>query len=205
MQEGSRIMFSVGDRVIHCIHGAGIVVEKKKMRVTGKTDRYVVIDLLGSRSTLMVPTDGAEQRLRPVSKMATLRRLLMERLASQPDKLPTNYKKRAQQIRDKLKSGRAKKWIEVIRDLMHRDEQKSLSPSDQKLLDRAMSLLSGELALARGIAPEKAKDRLASILQHRHEFEDQQVETKGWLQTLTEKVVGSFTKRETQATADAGR
>jgi CarD family transcriptional regulator len=198
-------MFSVGDRVIHCVHGAGIVVDKKKMQVTEKPDRYLVIDLLGSRSTLMVPTDRAEQRLRPVSKMTTLRRLLTDRLASRPDKLPKDYRKRAKQIRNKLKSGRVKRWIEVIRDLMHRDEQKPLSSGDQKLLDRAMNLVSGELALAWGIAPEKAENHLASILQRQHELGDQQVETKGWLQTLTEKVLGPFAKRETQAMADAGR
>lgn len=195
-------MFSIGDKIIHRIHGAGIITERKKMQVTGKPALYVVIDLLGSRSTLMVPTDKADQCLRPVSKIATLRRLLIGQLASQPDELPRDYKKRAAQISEELKSGRAKKWIEVVRDLMHRNEQKPLSQGDRKLLNRAMDLLSGELALAQEIAPEKAESRLESILQRRHEFRDQQAETKGWLQTLTEKVRGPFAKRERQTTAD---
>ena len=195
-------MYSVGDKVIHRIHGAGIITEKKRMKITEKPARYLVIDLLGSRSTLMVPTDRAEQRLRPVSKITALRRLLVERMACQPSNLPQDYKKRAEQIRDKLKSGRVKKWIEVARDLMHRDEQKPLSPGDQKLLDRAVDLLSGELALAQGIEPEKAKCRLESILQRQHEFGDRRVETKGWLQTLSEKVLRPFAKWGTKATTD---
>lgn len=197
-------MFSVGDKVMHRIHGAGVITEKKEMQVTDRPTCYFVIDVLGSRSTLMVPTDKAERRLRPVSKMATLRRLLTNRLAGQPGKLPKNYKKRAGQIKDKLKSGRVKAWIEVVRDLIHRDEQKPLSRGDRKLLDRAMDLLSGELALAQGIEQEKAETQLASIVERRHELlKDQQVDTGGWLQTLAEKVIRPFAKGKTQATADA--
>jgi len=77
--------------------------------------------------------------------------------------------------------------------------------SDRKLLDRALDLLSGELALARGIAQEKVEHHLASIFQRQHKFGEQQVETKGWLQTLTEKVMAPFARREKQAIADAGR
>ena len=195
--------FSVGDKVIHRIHGAGVITGKKRMRVTEKPAPYLVIDLLRSRSIMMVPMDKAEQRLRPVSKVARLRRLLVEKLAGRPGQLPRDYRERAEQINDKLKSGQVTKWIEVIRDLRHRHEQRPLSPGDRKLLDRAMDLLSGELALAQGIDPVGAESRLASIFQRRHEFGDRQVGTKGWLQTVTEKVMGPFTKRETQATVEA--
>jgi len=195
--------FSVGDKVIHRIHGAGVITDKKRMQVTEKPAPYLVIDLLRPHSIMMVPTERAEQRLRPVSKVTRLRRLLVEKLAGQPGKLPKDYKKRAAQINDKLKSGQVTKWIEVIRDLRHRHEQRPLSPSDRKLLDRAMGLLSGELALAQGIDPIGAESRLASIFQRQHKFEDQQVANKGWLQMVTEKVMGPFTKRETQATVEA--
>jgi len=190
-------MFSVGDKVVHRVHGAGIIADKKRMRVIERPAWYWVIDLLGSRSTLMVPTDKAEQRLRPVSKTAALRRLLMEKLASQPGKLPESYKKRAEQIKDKLKSGRVRKWIEVATDLMHRDEQKPLSRGDRELFNRAVDLLSGELALAQGIDQDKAEIRLASILQHRNELKDRQADTGGWLQTLAEKVMRPFTRAKT--------
>jgi RNA polymerase-interacting CarD/CdnL/TRCF family regulator len=82
----------------------------------------------------MVPTDEAEQRLRPVSKMTILRHLLTDILAGQPAKLPQNYKKRAKQINDKLKSGKIKRWIEVIRDLNHLKEQRPLCKTDKRRL-----------------------------------------------------------------------
>jgi len=196
-------MFSVGDEVVHRVHGAGIITGKKEMQITETPHRYFVIEMVGPHSTLMVPIDEAEQCLRSVSKMATLRRLLMDRLAGQPSQLPKDYRERAEQIENKLKSGETKKWIEVIRDLTHRREQGRRSQVDRRLLDRTMDLLAGEFALVQGIDPEKAEIHLASVVQRRHELKDQQASTSGWLQTLIQRVMELFTKGETQATTDA--
>jgi CarD family transcriptional regulator len=204
-QAGARTLFSVGDEVVHRVHGAGIITEKKELQITETPHRYLVIDMPESDSTLMVPTDKAEQRLRPVSKMTTLRHLLTDTLTGQPNKLPKDYKERREQINKKLKSGEIRKWIEVVRDLTHRREQGRKSKIDRRLLKRAMHLLTAELALARGIDPEKAESRLAFIVEHPNEFKDQQVGT-GWLRTLVQlvqRMMRPFTESETQATADA--
>ncbi len=195
-------MFSVGDEVVHRVHGAGIITGKKERQLTETSNRYFVIEIPGFDSTLMVPTDKAGQCLRPVSKMATLRRLLTDILTGQPNKLHKDYKEREKQIGSKLKSGEPKKWIEVVRDLTHRQEQGWKSKVDQRLLDRTMHLLAGEFALAQGIDPEKAESRLAFIVEHPHEFKDQQAST-GWLRTLVQRIMRPFTESETQATADA--
>lgn len=100
-QEGERSMFSVGDEVVHRVHGAGIITKKKEMQMTEPPHRYFVIEMVGPHSTLMVPIDEAEQCLRPVSKMTTLRRLLMDILAGEPGNLPKDYKERAEQTGNK--------------------------------------------------------------------------------------------------------
>ena len=109
----------------------------------------------------------------------TLRRLLTDKLAGQPGKLPKDYKERTEQVNNKLKSGEIEKWIEVVRDLTHRKEQDSSSKVDQRLLKRAMHLLAGELAMAQGIDPEEAESHLASFVERRHELKDQQADTLG--------------------------
>jgi CarD family transcriptional regulator len=187
-------MFSVGDKVMHCTHGAGVITEKKKMHITDTPHCYLVIQLLGSDSTLMVPKDQAEERLRPVCKGATLRRLLTSELAGEPEKLPQDYKERQKCIEGKLKSGETQVWIEVVRDLTWQSKQKPLSQGDQKLLDRAMDLLSGELALAHGIPLEEAEPRLDSMVQRRHELADGQGERLSWWQTLEQKVREPFVR-----------
>ena len=195
-------MFSVGDEVVHRVHGAGIITGKKERQLTETPHRYLVIEMPKFDSTLMVPTDKAGQCLRPISKMVTLRRLLTDTLTVQPNNLPKDYRERAEQIENKLKSGETKKWIKVVRDLTHRREQGWKSKVDQRLLDRTMHLLAGEFALAQGIDPKKAEIHLASVVQHRHELQDQQAGTSGRLQTLRQRVMKLFTKGETQATTD---
>ena len=193
-------MFAVGDEVVHRVHGAGIITGKKEVQITETPHRYFVIKMVGPHSTLMVPIDKTEQCLRSVSKMATLRRLLMDKLAGQPSQLPKDYKERAEQIENKLKSGETKKWIEVVRDLTHRREQGRKSIIDRRLLERTMHLLAGELALVQGIDPEKAEIHLTSIVEHRHDLKDQQAGTSGWLQTLRQRLMKPFTKGDTKAT-----
>ena len=196
-------MFSVGDEVVHRVHGAGIITGKKERQLTETPHRYLVIEMPKFDSTLMVPTDKAGQCLRPISKMVTLRRLLTDTLTGQPNKLPKDYKERAEQIENKLKSGETKNWIEVVRDLTHRREQGWKSKVDQRLLDRTMHLLAGEFALAQGTDPEKAETHLAAVVERRHELQDQQASTSRRLQTLRQRVMELFTKGESQATTDA--
>lgn len=157
-------MFAVGDKVIHRVYGAGVITARKEMQITETSNCYFVIQMIGSPSTLLVPTDHAEQKLRPVSRKASLRNLLVQELASAPDKLPADYKERAERVKSKLSSGEAKKWVQVVRNLTYRQQQGSLSSVDRKLLERAMHLLTEELALVLGIDQGEAEARLVSIV-----------------------------------------
>jgi CarD family transcriptional regulator len=188
------MMFSVGEKVMHCAHGAGVITGTKEMQFVETPKRYFVIQLLGSDSTLMVPTDQAEERLRPACKRAALRRLLISELTSEPEELPGDYKMRQKYLENKLKSGETQGWIEVVRDLTFQGEQKPLSQGDQKLLDRAMDLLSGELALAQGISVVEAKPRLESIIRRQHKLVEHQDESASWWQTLGKRVIDPFAK-----------
>jgi len=187
-------MFLVGEKVMHRSHGAGIITEKKKMQITETPHCYLVIQLLGSNSTLMVPTEQAEERLRPACEMAVLHRLLISELAGELQELPGEYKARQKHLEEKLKSGETKEWIGVVRDLTCRAEQNSLSAGDRKLLDRSVDLLSGELALTQGVPLEEAESRLKSLIQFRHELADGQVESADWWQSLRHRIAEPFTK-----------
>jgi CarD family transcriptional regulator len=177
-------MFSVGDKVMHCTHGAGVITEKKEMQITETLHCYFVIQLLGSDSTLMVPTEQAEERLRRACKRAALRRLLTSGLSGEPEGLPQDYRERRKHVEEKLKTGETKEWVGVVRDLTDRDEQKRLSMGDRQLLDRAVDLLSGELALAHGVPLEDAGPRLRSMVERRHELAHRQVESSDRWRTL---------------------
>lgn len=167
-------MFSVGDKVIHRTRGAGAITGKKEMQIAERPEHYLVIQMLGSSSTLMVPANQAEERLRPACKKAKLRRLLTSELSEEPEELPQDYKKRKKLVENKLKSGKTEEWIEMVRDLTYRGEQTHLSTGDQQLLDRAMDLLAGELALAQEVPQDQAVLHLNTMLQRRDELADHQ-------------------------------
>ena len=190
-------MFSTGDQVIHFAHGAGVIIEKKEMQITDTPHCYLVIQMLGSKSTLMVTTDRAKECLRPVSERAMLRRLLTSELADEPGELPQDYKQRIKHVENKLKSGETKEWIGVVRDLTCREEQGPLSSSDRRLLDRAIDLLSGELSLAYGLPQEEAMSHLKPMVQRRHKLADDQGARLKWWQVLGEKVKEPFAKSNT--------
>jgi CarD family transcriptional regulator len=192
MLERSGKMYSVGDKVMHCAHGAGVITDKKEMQITDTPHCYLVIELLGSGSTLMVPTDQAEERLRPACERVELRRLLTSELAGDPQEMPGDYRERQKYIEEKLKSGKTKAWIGVIRDLAERAEQNPLSSGDQKYLDRAVDLVSGELALAQGIPQQEAMPRLKSMVERRHQLADRPIESPAWWQTLGQRVMEPF-------------
>jgi len=170
-------MFSIGDKVIHRTRGAGAITGEKEMQITERPKHYLVIQMLGSSSTLMVPADQAEERLRPACKKAELRLLLTSELSEEPEELPQDYKKRKKLVENKLKSGKTEDWIEMVRDLTYRGEKTQLSTGDQQLLDQAMDLLTGELALAQGIPQDQAELHLNAMLHHRDELADHQGES----------------------------
>jgi CarD family transcriptional regulator len=163
-------MLSVGEKVVHRFRGAGVITEEREMRISDTPHRYFVIQMIGSRSTVMVPTHRVEQSLRLVCERATLQHLLTSELTAQPSELPQNYRERAEHIESKLKSGETAEWIRIVRDLTCRQEQGSSSSADRQLLEQATDLLAGELALAQEIDHGEARTRLASMIKHRHEL-----------------------------------
>jgi CarD family transcriptional regulator len=199
-------MYSVGDKVVHFTHGAGVITEEKVMEVVAEPEDYLVIQMLRLDSTLMVPSEGADERLRPACEKIELGRLLADELANKPAKLPKNYKKRTKHVEKMLKTGETVEWIKVVRDMTHRDEQKPLSTGDRKLLDRATELLAGELALAHGISLEEAVVHLQSMVRRREELVEQEVSSPDadWWQAFSRRIAQSFVKSSSQAEAGVG-
>ena len=65
------------------------------------------------------------------------------------------------------------KVAEVVRDLTRRDDLKKLSTGEKRMLTKARSILTSELALARNIEKAVAAERLDSVLaEGRIEIED---------------------------------
>lgn len=77
---------------------------------------------------------------------------LREEITDQPD----NWSRRFKLNEQKLASGSIKLIAEVVRDISRRDAEKSVSPGEKKLLEKAQRNLVSELALVPSVGSEEA-------------------------------------------------
>ena len=157
-------MFDVGDKVVHPIHGAGLVMGIKKQDLLEQYHRYYVIDLAVDDRTLMTPVSNAEEiGLRSISQQAALSQV-WHTLGAAAKTLLDDYKKRQAHIQEKLKTGDVIKVAEVIRDLSTLKREDHLTSFDTKLLERAQQFLACEVALVEGVQVSEAERIISETL-----------------------------------------
>ena len=158
--------FSVGDAVVHPIHGAGVVTGIKEPRSLGGSKQYYSIELLGQPATLvMVPVKTAEKTgiRRPISR--TKLKQIWHVLRANPEELPSKHELRYQLLKDKLHGGDIFQVAEALRDLAwRREEKRYLTTEGKRLFDEGLMLLAGEIASVQGGDYASAEAQLSRTL-----------------------------------------
>jgi len=159
-------MFATGDAVMHPAHGAGIVVEIKSMPIQHITQQYYMINILGkTKMMIMVPVDNAGKLGMRLAITSAEIDQVWQVLSATPDELPDDNKQRFKELTDKLKIPETFKVAEVVRDLKWRRVQtERLNSSGQRLYDRAMHLLAGEIAVSQDVKMQSAKLHIEEFL-----------------------------------------
>lgn len=155
-------MFQRGDQVVHRIHGAGTVVAIIQPDSAPKECPYYEVDLVASDTRLMVPVEGAERILRPVSSPSTVDKAL--KAIQQPSMVDVEQGRWHQWLQATLRTGRMLAAAEVICRLRARRQRKSLSFTDQQTLERATTFLASELALVKDIPFEQAEHQVERLV-----------------------------------------
>lgn len=156
-------MFSIGDKVVHPLYGAGTVVSIDRKQINLQCQAYYIIELLTMQGTLMVPVERADQvGLRyPVEKVETVIQILQ----SEPANLPNDHRERQDAIWSTIRTGDTVKISEVVRNLAWRDRESKLTAADAQLFQRAQEFLAGELALCQGVELEIAQRQVELALE----------------------------------------
>ena len=147
------MMFKAGDKIIHPIRGAGVVVQVEKRDWHGSSDLYYRIRLLSQDGvSVMVPVQSAKKiGLRRAISQSRIKQVWRV-LGDDPEKLPTNHKKRYQLVKGKLHAGDVFLVTEVVRDMAWRQQQQgNLTTVGKRLYEEGVALLAGEIAAAQGI------------------------------------------------------
>ncbi len=149
-------MFSIGDKIVYPMHGAGIIGEIEKRKILGEIREYYILNVPCGDMKIMIPVDSCEEiGVRPVAASATIKNVLRI-LKDNSSDMPSNWNRRYRENMDKLKTGDVEEVAEVVRNLTRSDREKKLSTGEKKMLANAKQILISEIALVENIDPAKA-------------------------------------------------
>ena len=141
-------MFSIGDLVVHPMHGAGIIDEIVREKIAGTTQDYYVFKMPVGGLLLKIPVSNSHViGIRSVISEAEAEALLAA-IPTIEVESNTNWNKRYRENMARLKSGDLYEVAYVIKALMHRDHQRGLSNGERKMLHSARQILVSEVAMA---------------------------------------------------------
>lgn len=142
-------MYNIGDRIVHPMHGAGIVDDIITQTVNGKTLEYYILKLPSNNMTIMIPVATSDKiGIRDVISEERANELIS--LAATLDtEQSSNWNQRYRDNAAKIKSGNLDEVVRVIKSLTYRDIKNGLSTGERKMLHSAKHILLSELVLAK--------------------------------------------------------
>ena len=156
-----RVRLEVGDVVVYGAHGAGRIAAREQRVVLGVAQETLVLDLAEGLSVTL-PMERARELLRPMLSAADLRQV-EKTLREEHTPSELGWLQRSKDTQMKVAGGDPLGLAEVVRDGALRERKliakrtgSQLSASERALYLKARRLLSGEIALARGLDPEAA-------------------------------------------------
>ena len=144
-------MFSVGDKIVYPMHGAGIIEEIEEKKILGESRRYYILKVPCGDMKIMIPVDCCKEvGIRAIISDHELTEVI-KTLESETSEMSANWNRRYRENMEKLKTGDVIEVAEVVRNLMRTDREKKLSTGEKKMLTNARQILSSEIILIRDI------------------------------------------------------
>lgn len=157
-------MYRVGDKIVHPMHGAGIIDSIVSCKMNGVQREYYQMRLPSGSMLVMIPTDHTEEiGVRPVMDREAAMHV-MDALGSIEVDMSQNWNHRYRENMSRLKSGDLLEVARVVKGLMLRDEQRGLSTGERKMLHSAKQILISELVLSQDLSYETVEERINRAL-----------------------------------------
>ena len=157
-------MFQVGDKVVHPMHGAGVIDSIVREKISGKAMDFYVFKMPISGLTLKIPTENSEAIGVRAVKSADEIEAVIARVPALSIDMTSNWNHRYRENMDRLKRGDLDEVSAVIKALMHRDSTRGLSNGERKMLHIAKQILVSEIVLAEDVAYPDAEERVNAAM-----------------------------------------
>ena len=157
-------MFRIGDKIVHPMHGAGVVDGIVQRKVNGVVRDYYTLKLPIGGMLVMIPTDHCDQiGVRAILSGDEAEQIL-DRLSDVQVEMQSNWNHRYRENMERLKSGDLMEVAKVVKGLAQREGRRGLSNGERKMLHSAKQILVSEIGLAQSISYQEAEDRLEEAL-----------------------------------------
>ena len=159
-------MYQVGDKVVHPMHGAGVIDSIVQRKVAGKLEDYYLLKLSVGSMTVMIPTGNTQEiGVRPIVSSEEAKDLLRALENIEVD-MTQNWNRRYRENMVRLKSGDLLEVARVVKGLLLREGQRGLSNGERKMLRTAKQILISELVLAQSLPYKTVEDNIDMVLGH---------------------------------------
>jgi RNA polymerase-interacting CarD/CdnL/TRCF family regulator len=155
--------FQVGDKVIHCTHGLGEIVQIEQKTIHNQpTNCYVVRinDLM-----IWIPIDDRQQHSLRLPAQPEEFVGLCAILTGPGEQLQEDRVLRKDQLLTQLRDGQLSSLCRVVRDLTQfKRVNKKLNDQESSILDRATNSLLTEWAHSLGMSRDQAQQTMLNLL-----------------------------------------
>ena len=152
-------MFSVGDKIVYPMHGAGTIDSIEEKDILGEKQSYYILKM-PSDVKVMIPTAKAEEVgvRNIIDKQSAVK--VFKILGQDETEMDKNWNKRYRNNMDKMKSGDIYEVADVVRNLSFKQKEKGLSTGEKKMLNNAKQILVSELVLAEHANKDEVEEQI---------------------------------------------
>ena len=157
-------MYQIGDKVVHPMHGAGVIDSIVQRKVNGVVREYYILKLPVGGMLVMIPTANSEEiGVRPIIKGEEADRVIAAIPDIKVDVVP-NWNQRYRENMLRLKSGNLLEVARVVKGLMLREGERGLSTGERKMLHSAKQILISEIVLSQNSSYDEVEARINTAL-----------------------------------------
>ena len=164
------MQFKVGARVVYPSHGVAQIVGREKRVVDGEEQTCLVLSVqergwgTAGAMRVSIPESRAEDLgVRDAISEEDAEEVL-DVLAVENVRVPSNWSRRFKNHQEKLKSGDIYECAEVVRNLAVRSKTAKLSTAENSMYAKARHILISELSVSWRTTEEKAEQRVDQAL-----------------------------------------
>ena len=154
--------FKIGEKVIHCAHGLGEIVNIEEKNIHGYLTRCYVVRT--SDLTIWIPIDDLQQHSLRVPSSPEEFLKLSAILTNPCEMLLEDRTLRKDQLINQMNDGQLTSICRVVRDLTHFKRSARLNSQEKSILEKAMNSLLTEWTYSLGMPLNQAHQAMTNLL-----------------------------------------